>query len=125
MGLGNNSVEVIAQQITLVRPTSLDLSKNSFTEQGLRTLADAVSKLDSLIHLSLSGNAISSDSALYFFNAVQFSTHLTSLELRNSENFISKIKIGTKGAYALKSVMINSVLSILDLTDAGLTQEGH
>ena len=56
MGLGDWALEVVCQVVREVQPWSLDLSKNLFSESGLKTLSSELANSHSVAHVNLSGN---------------------------------------------------------------------
>ena len=69
LGLGDACMKVIAS-ILNKNPdyfSKVDLSKNIFKEDGLRSLADALEQTRSVFHVDLSCNAITPDGATYLF----------------------------------------------------------
>jgi hypothetical protein len=98
MGLGDLSMNIIAEIISQNKHSQIDLSKNSFTDTGLRTLVNAVSDSHSVISLILNANQITCEGATYLFSKLEKSRTLTHLELANPDCLASKIKLGNKGA---------------------------
>jgi len=56
MGLGDLSMRVIAEIISQNKHSQLDLSKNVFTDLGLKIIADAVSSSRSVMSIILNAN---------------------------------------------------------------------
>lgn len=123
MALGDSSMDVIAAIMSQTRPCTIDLSKNNFSDVGLKRIAQELKNSTSLFHVSLSGNQITTEGAQYLFSMLDGHQYLTSLELQNRDCYKQKIKIGTKGAQILQKVLSNPncLISNLELTDAALT----
>ena len=56
MGLGDFSMRIIAEIISQNKHSQLDLSKNIFTDQGLKTISDAVQSSNSVMSIILNAN---------------------------------------------------------------------
>jgi Ran GTPase-activating protein (RanGAP) involved in mRNA processing and transport len=104
----------------------VDLSKNFFTNQGLKVIGETLKLYNTtVIHLNLGGNHISADGAAYLFQCLENHPSMVSLDLANNDCYKNKMKIGVKGAQALLSMLSapNCLIAHLDLTDNALTSE--
>lgn len=100
------------------------MSKNAFTNVGLKALSTVLKKDNStVVHINIGGNNIQSDGATKFFKALESHTSIVSINFSNSDCYKNKVKMGTKGAECLKKTLLNPncLISNLDLTDNVLT----
>ena len=102
-GLGDACLQVVAKILKNGESFAhVDLSKNFFTNQGLRVIGETLKKHNtSVIHLKLGGNHISADGASYLFQCLENHPSIVSLDLANNDCYKNKLKIGVKGALAL------------------------
>ena len=126
-GLGDYSLNVVAKIIkTNSAWASVDLSKNDFSNEGLRILAETIKDFNStIVHLSLGGNHIGPEGTMHLFQCLKNHPSLVSLNLANTDCYKNKIKIGQKSAEALKSLLMSRdcLLTHLNLTDNAMTSE--
>lgn len=104
----------------------MDLSKNDFSSEGLRLIADSLRDSNStVIHLNLGGNHISTEGTTYLFQALTGHPSLVSLNLANNDCYKNKIKITNKSAEALRDLLVEPqcLLTHLNLTDNAMTSE--
>lgn len=127
MALGDSAIEVVCRIIKdSTRFAELDLSKNCFTNVGLKQLAKVLqSHNETIIHLSLGGNNVTTEGAVHLFRSLIGHHSLVSLNLANNDCYKNKVKIGAKGAEELGNLLRHPMclLSHLDLTDNALTTE--
>jgi Ran GTPase-activating protein (RanGAP) involved in mRNA processing and transport len=125
MGLGDLSMKIVAEIISQNKHSQIDLSKNIFSDTGLKTLVDAIANSHTIMSIILNANQITCDGAVYLFQTLQKNQTLTHLELANHDCLASKIKLGNKGAQYFSDYLksSNCLLSIIDLTGAQLTSE--
>ena len=127
MALGDQAVHVICKIVkNNTKFAELDLSKNCFSNVGLKQLARVLqSSNSSLVHLSLGGNNIQTEGAVQLFRSLVGHTSLTSLDLANNDCYKNKVKIGAKGAEELSVLLRHPMclISNLDLTDNALTTD--
>lgn len=67
LALGDSSMDVVGQIVRDVRPWSLDLSKNNFSDTGLASISAELQNSTSVVHLNLSGNQITPEGAQSLF----------------------------------------------------------
>lgn len=127
MALGDSAIDVICKIIKdNAQFAELDLSKNCFSNTGLKQLAKVLqSHNTTIIHLSLGGNNITTEGAVLLFRSLIGHESLTSLDLANNDCYKNKVKIGAKGAEELGNLLRHPMclISRLDLTDNALTME--
>ena len=127
MALGDQAMHVICKIIkNNTKFAELDISKNCFTNAGLKQLARVLqSHNKTLVHLSLGGNNIQTEGAVCLFRSLIGHESLTSLDLANNDCYKNKVKIGAKGAEELSTMLKHPMclISNLDLTDNALTSE--
>lgn len=126
-GLGDASLHVVAKLLKKNTTwASVDLSKNDFSNEGLKVLAETLRDYNStVVHLSLGGNHIGTEGTMHLFQCLKNHPSLVSLNLANTDCYKNKIKIGHKSAEALK-VLLESpgcLLTHLNLTDNAMTSE--
>jgi hypothetical protein len=125
MGLGDLSMKIIGEIIGQNKHSQIDLSKNIFTDSGLRTFVDAVASSHTIMSITLNANSITCEGAVYLFQSLQKNQTLTHLELANPDCLANKIKLGNRGAQSFSDYLrsSNCLLSIIDLAGAQLTSE--
>jgi Ran GTPase-activating protein (RanGAP) involved in mRNA processing and transport len=126
-GLGDASLQVVSK---ILKKNTLfarvDLSKNDFSNEGLKVLADTLRAHNStVVHLDIGGNHIGPEGTMYLFQALQNHPSIVSLNLANNDCYKNKIKIGQKSAEALKALLSapGCLLTHLNLKDNALTSE--
>lgn len=126
-GLGDTCINVVAKIIKKSTVfAQVDLSKNDFTNEGLRVLAETLRDFNStIVHLNIGGNHIGPEGTMHLFQALQGHPSLVSLNLANNDCHKHKIKIGQKSAEALKFLLTSPgcLLTHLNLTDNAMTGE--
>ena len=127
LALGDSSMAVVAGILKNNRKFSqVDVSKNTFTCNGLKQLAMCLEKFNNtIVHLNIGGNAIQIEGSIHLFRSLAGHPSLTSLNLANNDCYKNKIKIGAKGAEELLNMLShpNCLISNLNLTDNALTNE--
>ena len=127
MALGDQAMHVICKIMkNNTKFAELDISKNCFTNAGLKQLAKVLQNHNkTLVHLSLGGNNIQTEGAITLFRSLVGHESLTSLDLANNDCYKNKVKIGAKGAEELATLLRHPMclISNLDLTDNALTLE--
>ena len=127
MALGDQSLFVLCKVLkNNTKFAELDLSKNCFTNAGLKQLAKVLETNNlTLVHLNLGGNSIGTEGAIQLFRSLIGHQSLISLDLANNDCYKNKVKIGAKGAEELANLLRHPMclLSHLDLTDNALTAE--
>jgi Ran GTPase-activating protein (RanGAP) involved in mRNA processing and transport len=106
-GLGDSCLQVISK-ILKKKSTfaQVDLSKNDFSNDGLRILAETMRDHNStVVHLDLGGNHIGPEGTMHLLQCLLNHPSLVSLNLANNDCYKNKIKIGQKGAEALKFLL--------------------
>ena len=125
LALGDASLSVITKILKNNKKfAQVDISKNCFTCNGLKQLANVLEKHNStIVHLNIGGNAIQIEGSIHMFRCLQGHPSLTSLDLANNDCYKNKIKIGAKGAEELQVLLSdqNCLISNLNLTDNALT----
>lgn len=125
MALGDQSIQVVCKILkNNTKFAQVDLSKNCFTNNGLKQLAKVLQKDNStVVHLNLGGNSIQTEGAVVLLKSLTGHVSLTSLNIANNDCYKNKVKIGAKGAEELGNLLHNPMclLSHLDLTDNALT----
>lgn len=67
MGLGDLSMKIVAEIISQNKHSQIDLSKNIFSDAGLKFLVDAVAGSHSIMSIILNANQITCDGSVYLF----------------------------------------------------------
>lgn len=106
--------------------SQVNLSKNDFSADGLRLIADVLKDHNqTVIHLNLGGNHLSTESITNLFQALTNHPSLVSINLANNDCYKNKIKISHRSAEALRDLLTapQCLLTHLNLTDNALTSE--
>lgn len=127
MALGDQALSVICKIVkNNTKFAELDLSKNCFSNIGLKQLARTLQTSNkTIVHLGLGGNNIQTDGAVQLFKSLLGHESITSLDLANNDCYKNKVKIGAKGAEELSALLRHPMclISHLDLTDNALTTD--
>ena len=89
-------------------------------------LAETIKDHNSVIvKLNIGGNHIGQEGTTHLFQSLENHPSLVSLDLANNDCYKNKIKIGQKGAEALKNILSadQCVLSHLNLKDNAMTSD--
>jgi hypothetical protein len=107
MGLGDSSMVIVCKIISQSRDafSRLDLSKNSFKDEGLRVLSEMLRRNTALFHLNISDNLITPEGATMLCSSLKNHQYITSIEMANRCQQKTRIKIGNKGAHALRQML--------------------
>lgn len=70
MGLGDLSMKIVAEIISQNKHSQIDLSKNIFSDTGLKTLVDAIANSHTIMSIILNANQITCDGAVYLFQTL-------------------------------------------------------
>lgn len=108
--IGGKMAYLASSLKNLTRLLSLDLSRNSFSEHGMRDLAAVFKDLTSLKTLNISNNLIQDGGVMYLCNDLKYLTLLHTLDI--SDNLIGDIGI-SRLAPTLRGL---TGLRILDLS---------
>ena len=103
MALGDQAMLVICKIIKKnTKFAELDLSKNCFTNAGVKQLAKVLQyHNDSIVNLSIGGNCIQTEGAIALLKSLTGHGSLVSLNLANNDCYKNRVKIGAKGAEEL------------------------
>ena len=120
MGIEDEAMKIVVKIIIKSPQTfsQLNLSKNIFRDEGLKMLALFLKDDQSFMHVDVSGNSITQEGSEFFFEQLAGQVYLTSLVFANKDCKGSKIKMGLRGAVALKQTLSRPecLISHLDLT---------
>ena len=102
----------------------LNMGKNMLGDIGLKVIAKAVGNSKTLVHLDLCSNEIKKEGADKFFNELQQNHSLTCLYIGNAKG-LHRNFLGGSALVGLGTLLeIHQQLTILDLQNAGIGDEG-
>jgi Ran GTPase-activating protein (RanGAP) involved in mRNA processing and transport len=106
----------------LVDPWSLDLAKNSFTENGIKVLCEKLKKSETIVSVNFVGNQL----APALFEMLEGHNFITSIAVGNGQSF-QGIKLSSQNAVFFGKVLQNPecLLTTLEIVDLNLTQQAH
>ena len=123
-GLGTNCCEIFADILKNYDISKLDLRKNIIGNEGIKELCKGISETTSLMHIDLGSNDITSDGANYFFSKIQDNQYLYSINMANVDG-LHRNRLGSNGCKGLNKLLkYNKVLSMIDIADNNIGNEG-
>lgn len=95
-GLGDACISVVAKVLKNSNAfAQIDLSRNDFTNEGLKVLADTIKLHNTtIVKLNIGGNHIGLEGTAHLFQCLENHPSLVSLDLANNDCYKNKIKIG-------------------------------